>query len=244
MKIITSRSNHLIKHVCTLHSKSGRYTHGEFIAEGLRTIQALIESKNTLVTLYILQGLPADITYDQSRITFVTPEVMAKISTTKTPSGYLAVFKMPPQPLPELRQGIVLANISDPGNMGTLIRTAAAMNMHDVVIVEGCDPWSPKVVQATAGTIGAVTMHQYSWRELITIKKEKKLCALVVSNGKPLESVIDQDLLLVVGNEAHGIPQEWLNDCELRGTIAMPGNTESLNAAVAGSIALYILSQH
>ena len=167
---------------------------------------------------------------------------MEKISTTKTPSGYLAVFTIPKQPQPTVERGIVLANITDPGNMGTLMRSAAAMNIKTVVVVDGVDPWSPKVVQASAGSVGTLTIYQCSWQELLKHKQEKKLCALVVKNGKAPQEHELNDVFLVIGNEAHGIPSDWLNDCELKCTLPMPGKTESLNAAVAGSIALYLMA--
>ncbi len=167
---------------------------------------------------------------------------MEKMSTTKTPSGYLAVFTIPPKPQPTFERGIVLANITDPGNMGTLIRSATAMNVKTVVIVDGVDPWSPKVVQASAGTVGSVALLECSWQELLTYKQDKQLCAFVVKNGKTPQELELNDMLLVIGNEAHGISNDWLNDCEFTCTLPMPGNTESLNAAVAGSIALYLMA--
>jgi TrmH family RNA methyltransferase len=124
--------------------------------------------------------------------------------------------------------------------MGTLIRSAIAMGIKSVVIVEGTDPWSPKVIQASAGTIIQANVFQIGWDQLIKNKKNLKLCALVVKGGKKPNQIDFKDILLVVGNEANGIPDNWLSKCEEKMTLPMPGNTESLNAAIAGSIALYL----
>lgn len=146
---------------------------------------------------------------------------------------------MPKKQTP-LTAGIVLAKLSDPGNVGTLIRTAVAMNVHTVVCVETVDPYSPKVVQASAGTLAAVNLVQLSWDELMQQKGNLQLCALIVSGGKKPSELTNSNTLLVIGSEAHGLPNDWFHACETTMTIEMPGNAESLNAAVAGSIALYL----
>jgi len=242
MKIITSRANPAIKQICSLHTKKGRSTSKQFIAEGLRTIKTLLTGTSNLIQLYVTQNHPIDLVCNPELVTFITPEVMAKISTTKTPSGYLALFTIPQEPQQKIEHGIVLANITDPGNMGTLMRSAAAMNIKAVIIVDGADPWSPKVVQASAGTVGSLAIYQCSWQELLELKKEKTLCALIVKGGKDPQELALDNILLVIGNEAHGIPEAWLRDCEAKCTLPMPGGIESLNAAIAGSIALYLMA--
>ena len=241
MKIITSRANSAVKDVCGLHTKKGRSLRQQFIAEGIRTLETILSSGLKPVALYVTQNLSISNNFDRNKITFVTPEVMAKMSCSKTPSGCLGVFAQPLQKKTELDSGLVLAGIADPGNMGTLIRSAAALNTKTVVVIEGADPWSPKVVQSSAGTIAATNILELSWQELYAHKKELPLYALVVSGGIPIAQAPQKDALLVVGSEAHGIPTEWIADCDESITIPMPGGTESLNAAVAGSIALYLM---
>lgn len=182
-------------------------------------------------------------TVDANIITIVSDSVMNKMSSSVTPSGILGVFSIPKnQPLNQLNNGIVLAQISDPGNMGTLIRTAAAMNVKTVIIVEGTDPWSPKVVQATAGCLAFVNMFCIDWPTLVQSAKQHniKLVAMVVSGGKKPDELSFENSLLVIGNEAHGMPEAWIHDCDAAMTLPMPGKTESLNAAIAGSIAMYL----
>jgi len=249
MKSILSLQNELIKQVKSLHNSKGRQEHGLFIAEGLRNIESLIAGKSILKYLFytenssdLLEPAAAIISekYPEAPLILIGPEVMHKISTAESPAGFLAVFAIPNVDQVDLTPGVVLAQIADPGNMGTLIRTAAAMGYETVVVVEGCDPWNPKVVQASAGTIGDVNIFKLTWQELETQKKALKLCALVVKEGQNPKDLDFSHSLIVVGNEAHGLPDEWIANCEQQMTIPMPGNTESLNAAMAGGIALYL----
>lgn len=241
MKIITSKQNAEVKALCALHHSKYRSSEQKFLAEGQRTISTLM-TRYQPIQLYMTEEMYAQqtITQNDRIITLVSHEVMEKISTTEHASGMVGLFDIPPTPADPLTKGLVLAHITNPGNMGTLIRTAAAMACKTVVVVEGVDPWHPKVIQATAGTIALVNLFELSWQQLLNAKNRLRLCGLVVNNGQESSVLRNDDLLLVVGNEASGIPDAWLSDCELTCTLAMPGNTESLNAAVAGAIALYI----
>jgi len=245
MKEITSRQNEEIKALSKLKNKKYRELEQKFIAEGVRTCQTLSESI-LLENIYCTQKMlvQAKKIVSQDKIILVTPEIMEKISSAKSPSGLLGVFSIPEVPEPSrLGPGIVLAGITDPGNMGTIIRTCAATGFTSVVTVGGADPWSPKVVQSSAGTIAHITLFEWSWEQLLKHKKKLKLIALVAAGGSRPDQVDLQDSLLVLGSEAHGIGQKWIDTCDEQLTLPMSGTTESLNAAVAGSIALYLASQ-
>ena len=243
MKSITSRTNETIKHLFSLQQKKQRTTHNQFLAEGLRACKTLIESKVTLIQLFVTEQYSAEsqkIISDEY-ITIVSESIMEKISSASSPSGIIGQFTIPDEPSADLlSSGLVLAQISDPGNQGTLISTAAALNQKSICIIDGTDPYSPKVVQSSAGTIGMVRIFQWSWHELLEYKGAQKLIALVVSGGKNPSEISVKNALLVVGSEAHGIPEQWITDCDAQLTLPMPGQAESLNAAVAGSIALYL----
>ncbi|MEX0672219.1 MAG: RNA methyltransferase [Candidatus Babeliales bacterium] len=251
IKEITSSTNPEIIAVTKLHSPKGRKARNLFIGEGKRTLQTFAQAgwkpKNIYATeqayheaVGIFDSQSTSF-FDEKKITLVSNDVMQKISASKSPSGIVAIFAIPEEPsLVTLSAGIVLANITDPGNMGTLLRSAAAFGKKTVVIIEGCDPWSPKVVQASAGTIAHLNIFQISWDTLTENKGDLNLIALIVKDGKKPSELALAKSLLIVGSEAHGIPQEWLALCDHRMTLPMPGNAESLNAAIAGSIALYI----
>ncbi len=240
MNPITSLQNPLIKRIASLHTTHERRAQGLFIIEGYRAV----ETASTRLTLEMLfyteqQEATALKMKSQKKPCPVNHAVMKKISAATSPSGILGVFKIPPTPpVEKLKPGIVLAQISDPGNMGTLIRTAAACNVHSVIVIEGVDPWSPKVIQASAGTIALVDIFEWDWHALLAAKGSLKLYGLVVHGGSS-QSIDPKNALIIVGNEARGIPQEWQKSCDSLITLPMPGGTESLNAAVAGSIVLY-----
>lgn len=243
MKNINSLQNQQIKNVQKLHSVKGRGEQDKFLAEGIRVCETLLNSNLQLDQIYVTEAMQAEALkiISAQNITVVTRNVMEKISVLQTSSGLVGVFKIPKHPsTKDLSSGIVLDNISDPGNMGTLIRTTAAVGVKTVIVFDGVDPWAPKVVQASAGTIGQVNIFQINLEKLIATKGKLKLCALVVSGGEKPQELNFKNSLLVVGNEAHGISDQVLNVCDQKMTLPMSKNVESLNAAVAGSIALYL----
>lgn len=240
MKNITSTQNTLIKELVKLHSTKGRKAAKKFFVEGKRVVSTFIKNGYTPLSLFITKEHSNYFTQlDEQIITEVTKPVMQKISAAKTASGVLCVFAIPKNPhASELSSGLVLANISDPGNMGTLIRSCAAFGYKTVVIVDGCDPFCPKTLQASAGTIPLVNLFILSWQELIKNKKGLLLAALIVKNGKELKNLKNQKVLFVVGNEAHGIKPEWVKECEHTITLPISPQVESLNAAIAGTVSL------
>lgn len=242
--MLTSTANPIIKQITALHSSKGRNKQLRCIAEGLRTIETIVKAGWKLERIYATSNQYHDAVdlFGETKVMAVSDAVMNKLSTATTPSGILAVFPLPGIPDPKnLTAGIVLAGVSDPGNMGTLIRTCAAFGKKSVVVIEGCDPFSPKVIQSTAGTIAQMNIFEWSWQDLMKHKASLELMCLVKDGGVSPHTLKTPDSLIVIGSEAHGVPQEWQNECDHLVTIPMPGGTESLNAAIAGSIGLYAI---
>jgi TrmH family RNA methyltransferase len=250
LRTITSNRNDEIKEITKLETVDGREAQGRFIAEGLRVCTTLAQAGCKPVQVYVtsedraqeLKGI-----VHRNKITIVSKHVMERISQVTTPSGILGIFPIPKKPsIRKLGPGLVLARIVDPGNLGTLLRTAAAMNKKSVVLISTVDPYGPKVIQASAGCIAHLDIFKLEWEKLVNAKNKRnlKLAGLVVKGGKKPSSIDFKDTLLVVGNEASGIPEPWLRNCDEQVTLPMPGKTESLNAAIAGAIALYLACQH
>lgn len=237
-------THNAIKSIRALHAAKGRAQAKQFIGEGLRVCSTLIESTCQLNRLYVTEeqhDLALKIAHAKY-VSLISHEDMRKIAVSSTPSGMLGVFSIPHHPLPEkLSSGLVLCNISDPGNMGTLIRSSIAFGHPEIIVIDGVDIWNPKVVQASAGTIGYARIYDISWEQLASHSQRPPLAALVPRGGAPI-SAKHRDTLLVVGSEAHGLPEAWLEQCDQQLTLPMPGKAESLNAAIAGSIALYLIS--
>lgn len=243
MNYISSVQNEQVKHVVNLQNKSYRIEHKQFVAEGTRACAQLFE-KYEPVTIYMTETYykTHEFAHLETIIIGVAQHVMDKMSTTKNPSGICAIFTIPAeQPLPQNGPGLVLVDVSDPGNLGTLIRTAAAMNIKEIILVGGVDPYNAKVIQSTAGCMTSINLYQTTFQEIIA-QKTLQLCALVVQHGTAPDKIDLKNKFLVVGNEAHGLAPEHVQACQQAMTIPMPGHAESLNAAIAGAIGLYLMT--
>lgn len=242
MKTITSLQNESIKHAVKLQESSYRKAQSQFVAQGYTTCITLIKAGYQPVAQYLTHPFylrHAD-EFDVENIVIVPNQIIDKISTTNTPSGIVVIFAIPKTTFTPTSNALVLYNIQDPGNMGTIIRSAAAMNIENIFNISGCDPYSPKVIQATVGTIALSKIIQTDWNSFLTKHAHIKTCALVVNDGKAPKEVNLSESILVIGNEGQGLPDDIVAACSQKLTIPMPGKTESLNAAVAGSIALYL----
>lgn len=239
---ITSSDHAVVKRLVRLHEARHRRADGHFIAEGRRTIDAFLAAGWPASLLLVRSGEEVPAAWPASRA--MNERVAAKLSQASTASGYLAVFAIPaPRPVMAGAGGLVLVEIADPGNLGTLLRSAAAFAIPQVAIIGGADPYAHKTVQASAGALSTLALSLLSAesgpQELMG---GAPLCALVVAGGADPAALARLPRWLVVGSEAHGLRADWLAGCSERVTLAMPGAVESLNAAVAASLACYLLA--
>ncbi|MCU1373709.1 MAG: rRNA methylase [Actinomycetia bacterium] len=189
----------------------------------------------------VLDRVPASVD------TWVVPAgVLDRVGDAATSQGITAVVERrdPPWPTPGSgRFVLVLADVSDPGNAGTLIRAAAAAGAGAVVIGGGVDPTGPKVVRASAGAIFAIdVIDTLSAHDAVTRLRTLgyRTAGMVVRDGVPYDEVdLTGPLAVVVGNEAHGLPQGLVHSLDLALTIPMAGPTESLNVAMAGTVVCF-----
>ena len=166
----------------------------------------------------------------------VTPEVLGKIATTETPQSPVAIVPIPDGALPATGSVLVAWGVSDPGNAGTLIRTAAAFGLAYAAGPDTADTWSPKVLRAAAGAHFRAPIASIGSLDDLA---GRTLVATVVSGGAAPRDLPEGDLAVLVGDEAAGLPDDVTAAAGLAVTIPMPGGTESLNAAVAGAIVAY-----
>ncbi len=250
IKIINSIQNPLIKTIAALAHKKDRIAHRAFIAEGLTVCQTLLEGGFILRYLVVnnanMQLITRLIKNQEQKAILASDEVFKKISQSQTPSGILGVFEMKENPsMAALGSGLICYQLQDPGNVGTLMRSCAAMGKKSVVLIESVDPYNPKVVQASAGMIAHLDIFNLSLEKLREHANRLKLnvCALVVQGGRDASEINFANTLLMVGNEARGLDKQALKNSDSMLSLAMPGGMESLNVAVAGSIALYLAAQ-
>lgn len=246
--MITSSSNAKIKLVRTLQGRSRqRKAENAFVAEGVRLVEEAAEERwpmafvlfdETLSErgLDLVQALQAKGNVEVSQI---TPDLMAGISDTETPQGILAVLKSQPLTLPESPTFILIADqIRDPGNIGTLLRTAEAAGAEGVLLAPGtADAFSPKVVRAGMGAHFRLPIHDVTWEEIQSLTKGLPIILAESNEGLPVwQADFKRPLALLIGGEAFGASPEGRAIATQKVTIPMPGHAESLNAAIAAGI--------
>ena len=237
-----------------LATKKGRVEAGAFLVEGDRAVKQIINSRpdEIIEILTIEEPLPV---YRNYTVRLVTESQFRSICLTRTPQGTMAVVHLPVDiysgNLPEDAGNkiLLLEDIQDPGNVGTLIRTAAAFDFSGVIMTENCaDPLSPKCVQATAGTVLSVWLRRTKhYLELVRALKRDGYPLIVAElNGVAEPSILSQQskLLLALGNEAAGLSKELLDAADYRLRIPISQEkAESLNVAACGAICMYLSSQ-
>lgn len=246
--MITSPSNPKIKLVRALQTQAReRKGHAAFVAEGVRLLEDAISAE--WPTDFILydhtlseRGQALINTLNQQSTTEVfeiSPELMSEISDTETPQGILAVMKATALPLPKNPSFVILADqVRDPGNLGTILRTAEATGADAVLLTPGTvDAHSPKVVRAGMGAHFHLPIEHKSWQE-IHIYLEGLPVFLADSNTERTlwEADLHQPCALLIGSEAFGASPMGEEVATHRITIPMVGRAESLNAAVAAGI--------
>ena len=257
MITITSPSNPTIKKIKSLYKKKERWNKRLFIIEGIKIVEELIKNKypvNYIVysdKLYNLNGgkelLELVKTFDNA--INVPDKLFDSLSDTETPQGILAVVPIITTSLDDLLSKdkpflLILDRVQDPGNLGTIVRTADAFGVDGIIALEGCvDVYNPKVVRATMGSIFRVPICNYSdGRDLINKLKNKgaRIYTSSLSAKDLIQNVSFKDFsVLIIGNESKGVSKtlEDLSDSLVK--IPMVGGSESLNAAIASSIIMY-----
>lgn len=255
---IESKGNKILKNVVSLKNKKARDISEEFVIEGMNLIREATDNRGQI--LYIVASrffLTQEKNYDilEKNLNEGIPvyslrdSLFEYISDTKTPQGILAVVKKPSFNFMDIlsKAGsnlLILDRIQDPGNLGTILRTADASGMSGIIILRGsADVFQSKVVRAAAGSLFRVpTLQVETDEEAIQLLKQynKRIIATAPLHAKYYYEVpMVEDIALVIGNEANGISQIFYEKSDEIIKIPMVGHTESLNAAIASSIIMY-----
>lgn len=245
MTIITSKSNNLIKKTKKLLKK--KYREQSYLIEGWHLFEEAEEANAEFLNIFVLEDF-ADRVEHMSNVTFVTPEVLKELTDSKTPQGIIAEVAMPILPLANLKAGryLVLEDVQDPGNVGTMIRTADAAGLDGVLISDkSADIYNQKTLRSMQGS----HFHLPVWRTNVY-----EACETLQNLGVPLIATTlskdsvdyktvkhDGNFALVMGNEGNGISDKMTNQADVLAHIIMPGQAESLNVAVATGIVLFSL---
>lgn len=253
---ITSRNNKLIKDIISLNRKKGRQKHNSFIIEGIKTIEEAIEShyplKHIVYTDYLLENQEGKNLFGKiekrENLIYVPRNLFKEISDTESPQGIIGISNIISRDIEEIyelenKSLLFLDALQDPGNMGTIIRTADAFSIGGIIIREGSvDPYNPKVIRATMGSIFRVPLYFTDGIEELKNLKSKgvKIYSTSLDGSMPIyKADFKEDFILSIGNESSGVSKEVLSLSNKLIKIPMTGKTESLNAAVAASIIMY-----
>lgn len=215
-----------------LHRARDRRERGLTLVEGPHVIADVVSSGGLVRQVF-------DVDPEDPDVLAVDQRALERLSGTETPRGPVAVVEIPVEWLDRSRNLLVAVGISDPGNVGTMIRTAASFGWGFAYTEGSADPWSPKAIRAGAGG-----QFQTSVAKLGSISEisEWTTVATVVRGGETPSSVEKRPVAVLMGEEAHGLSESVVATADHQMTIPTPGPTESLNVAVAAGIALYTLT--
>lgn len=254
---ITSRQHPLVKQMRSLHSSRGRWASNLFLVEGRNAVGAALENGWPLLELLCtaeFSGLAQIASSRGVAVKVAQPELLAHASEAQSSVGIIALAQLPtvtpfPKDIGELV--LVIDGVSDPGNLGTLLRAADAVGADAVIVTRGsADVWSPKVVRSAAGSLfqlPILTLEDQSPKALVRVLQEDNI-PLVVAQAHGGTNCYEMEwprrCCLVLGHETRGISRDFDQVALHRTTIPIFGNAESLNAAMAGTLLMYAWRQN
>jgi len=228
-----------LKNLKKLKDKKYRKEQGLFLVEGIKLVEELLKSdyqiKMTISSNENYSNLPNFVLVDY--------DVLKTIATTTTPQEIVCVCQIPQTNLAvPLGNSLVLDNLQDPGNIGTLVRSAMAFNFSDIYFLNCVDIYSEKVIRASMGAIFKINAHLVD-KSYLTAHKDELFDILISTdlNSKSLNQVETKNKLVavIIGNEGNGVSEELSKIADEKITLPMTDKVESLNAGVAGSIVMY-----
>lgn len=246
MEQITSRTNPLITRFRKLASdRKLRRKEGLMVCEGPKLLSEALSwgfvPETALVTEDFSGTLP-----EKSRTVQVPADLLKSVAPTQTPQKVLFLAPLPSIPLPEALPGnlyLVLDGLQDPGNVGTLWRTADAFRADGLILLPGCaDPWSPKTVRATMGACFRLPVWEATLEEALSLFARSGLplyATALRDDTLDLRELSPDKAAIAIGSEGHGVSQALLDACSATVKIPMSDRCESLNAAVAGAVVLW-----
>jgi len=242
-EIIESTANPIVRTFKDLHRSKVRRRLSQTIVEGPKVLSEFLEAGFVPQSVLALESDERAVAMCSERnvaITFVSERALHAAAGTVTTPGPLAVIRIPESQSARLHNTLVLVDISDPGNVGTMIRTAAAFDWDVACTGSTADPWSPKTLRSGAGA--HVHTRLVRMQDPLSDIDAAGLTpiATVVSDGKPAQPR-SAPVALLIGSESHGLPAWAIARGIERISIPMPGGTESLNAAIAAGITMHAL---
>ncbi|GEN31477.1 TrmH family RNA methyltransferase [Cerasibacillus quisquiliarum] len=248
MDMITSIQNEKVKDWRKLHKRKERQKTKLFIVEGYHLVEEAWKSNWEIVEVIVMDQIDIPSWYTDNNITIVSKQVFQSISTTKSPQGILAVVKMKQTFIQNGKHLLLIDAVQDPGNLGTIIRTADAAGLGGIILGEGTvDAFNEKVIRATQGSLFHIPIKEAKLNH--EIKQLKNIGYTIWASS--LEQAhhyqhihVPEKVALLLGNEGSGIKQKYIEQADLSVKIPIYGKAESLNVGVAASILMYYIVQN
>lgn len=253
--IITSKKNSDIKYLRKLYDSRKRRKEKRFILEGTRIIDQALANDSSFYRVFISPNFEGEIidklvANKDIKVKQVAEELLAEVADTVSPQGIIAVVDKPGYDIADLFTGtkralLVLDQIQDPGNMGTIIRSAAGAGIKGIIALKGCvDIYNLKVLRATMGAIFSLPVltriEEDEFLEILVDNKDYQLvCTSPEGNQYYFELDYEQAPIFIIGNEARGVSQKIKNRSDYNVKIPLRGKIDSLNAAISTGIILY-----
>lgn len=245
MAYIKSKDNEKFKTIKSLLASKKRYKEKKYLAEGLRTVELALEYGADIDMVILREGSEFDLDLKDLRVNTLSKDLYDQVSDTENSQGIMAVVKTKDLSIDDFdptkyRRILVLDRLQDPGNVGTIIRTADAMGFDLICMTKGCvDVYNPKVVRSAMGSGFYMDLLMESQEAILSILKGAGL--QIVSSSLDTDNYYDEvtyadRCALVLGNEANGINDFWVENSDLLVKIPMYGKAESFNVAISGAL--------
>ena len=250
-EIITSRTNPLIVRMKKLKSRrSARREEGVFLCEGPKMLEEAVKWGADIQVVLCAPGRELPPLKAGTRIVEVPEDLLASVADTETPQGVVFLCRggeLTFDPAKEWKRFLVLDGVQDPGNLGTVWRTADAFGADGVVLVNHCaDPWNPKTVRATMGAVFRLPLCECSLPELAEYLRARDIPLYATALREDTEDLRAVELTraaVIIGSEGRGVSDQALDLCQKTVKIPMTERCESLNAAVAASVVLWEMAR-
>ncbi|MBQ4578646.1 MAG: RNA methyltransferase [Clostridia bacterium] len=244
MLTITSRENPQIKHICALTSAAKkRRKEGQFVCEGFTLLEEALRRGLEPLAVYCLDTQAHRLPKLNCPCALVNQSVLEKISEVPAPQGVVFTLPLPePQKTLSGSRFLALDSLRDPGNMGTILRTADAFRLDGVILLGDCvDAYSPKVVRSAMGSLFSTRLYAMTAQELrqqLDGLGVPLYAATLAADSRPVTELDLKRACVIIGNEAHGVSPETIACCT--GSVIVPiQSAESLNAGVAAGILMW-----
>lgn len=232
--VIESKDNNSLKLIRKLRQRKFRYKEEKFVIESRKLLYEAIENAIEIDFILLREDIAEKFEGYDVRIT--NRDLFNGISQMVSPDGYLAVVKFPKNNLAFSDKVLLLDHISDPGNLGTIIRSAEAFDFNIIYLLNTVDPYNEKTIRASMGSIFRLKLEEINEEDLHKLKKDYRLYIADMAGKNYKEEAFEGNICLVIGNEANGISENVRKLADNTVKIPMSGKIESLNAAICASI--------